>query len=151
MFVVLATGFDAVTGSLTSIDIRGIGDLSLKEKFQEHGPTTYCGIATAGFPNMFFINGPQAPNAFCNGPTCAELQGDWIADVMNRLRDAGVSSIVADEESEKEWVEHVESVAYSSLLPKAKSVSDPVQTSYLESYVAVIGEENHIFLTVVTR
>ncbi|KAI4859746.1 cyclopentanone 1,2-monooxygenase [Hypoxylon rubiginosum] len=119
--IILATGFDAVTGSLTSIDIRGIGDLSLKEKFQEHGPTTYCGIATAGFPNMFFINGPQAPNAFCNGPTCAELQGDWIADVMNRLRDAGVSSIVADEESEKEWVEHVESVAYSSLLPKAKS------------------------------
>ncbi|KAI2472397.1 cyclopentanone 1,2-monooxygenase [Annulohypoxylon bovei var. microspora] len=119
--IILATGFDAVTGGLTTIDIRGIGGQSLKEKFQQHGPTTYCGISVAGFPNMFFSYGPQAPTAFCNGPTCAELQGDWIADVMNRLRRAGISSIVADEASEKAWGEHVESVAYSSLLPKAKS------------------------------
>ncbi|KAI1204238.1 cyclopentanone 1,2-monooxygenase [Annulohypoxylon truncatum] len=119
--IILATGFDAVTGGLTTIDIRGIGGRSLKEKFAQHGPTTYCGICVSGFPNMFFSYGPQAPTAFCNGPTCAELQGNWIADVMNRLRRAGISSIVADEASEKAWGDHVESVAYASLLPKAKS------------------------------
>ncbi|KAI0889627.1 cyclopentanone 1,2-monooxygenase [Annulohypoxylon maeteangense] len=119
--IILATGFDAVTGGLTTIDIRGIGNQSLKEKFSQHGPTTYCGICVSGFPNMFFSYGPQAPTAFCNGPTCAELQGDWIADVMNSLRRAGISSIVADEASEKAWVDHVESVAYASLLPQAKS------------------------------
>lgn len=124
MSPVLATGFDAVTGGLTSIDIRGIDGVSLKEKFQERGPTTYCGISAAGFPNMFFINGPQSPNAFCNGPTCAELQGNWIADVMNHNRDAGISAIVADDESEKQWGELTETIAYASLLPKAKSVSD---------------------------
>ncbi|KAI6084587.1 cyclopentanone 1,2-monooxygenase [Hypoxylon rubiginosum] len=119
--IILATGFDAVTGGLTSIDIRGIDGVSLKEKFQERGPTTYCGISAAGFPNMFFINGPQSPNAFCNGPTCAELQGNWIADVMNHNRDAGISAIVADDESEKQWGELTETIAYASLLPKAKS------------------------------
>ncbi|KAI1372637.1 cyclopentanone 1,2-monooxygenase [Hypoxylon crocopeplum] len=119
--IILATGFDAVTGGLTSIDIRGIGGQSLKDKFQARGPTTYCGISVAGFPNMFFSSGPQAPTAFCNGPTCSELQGNWIADVMNRLSKAGISSIVADEESEKEWIDHVEAVAYASLLPKGKS------------------------------
>ncbi|KAI0148205.1 cyclopentanone 1,2-monooxygenase [Hypoxylon sp. NC0597] len=119
--IVLATGFDAVTGGLTTIDIRGIGNQSIKEKFSQRGPTTYCGICVAGFPNMFFSYGPQAPTAFCNGPTCAEVQCNWIADVMNNLRRAGVSSIVADEASEKAWGEHVEAVAYASLLPKAKS------------------------------
>ncbi|KAI0378013.1 cyclopentanone 1,2-monooxygenase [Hypomontagnella monticulosa] len=118
--IILATGFDAVTGGLTTIDIRGIANQSLKDKFAQNGPTTYCGISVAGFPNMFFSGGPQAPTAFCNGPTCAELQGNWIAECMNRLRDAGLSSIVADEESEKAWIEHVDSVANASLLPKAK-------------------------------
>ncbi|KAI1383577.1 cyclopentanone 1,2-monooxygenase [Hypoxylon trugodes] len=119
--IILATGFDAVTGGLTKVDIRGIGGRSLKDKFQERGPTTYCGISIAGFPNLFFSYGPQSPAAFCNGPTCAELQGNWIADVMNNLRRAGIRSIVADEASEKDWIEHVEKVAYASLLPKAKS------------------------------
>ncbi|OTA97501.1 hypothetical protein M434DRAFT_19095 [Hypoxylon sp. CO27-5] len=119
--IILATGFDAVTGGLTTIDIRGIGNQSIKEKFSKHGPTTYCGICVAGFPNMFFSYGPQSPAAFSNGPTSAEVQCDWIADVMNDLRRAEISSIVADEAGEKAWVDHVEAVAYSSLLPKAKS------------------------------
>ncbi|XDG09997.1 hypothetical protein ABKA04_009612 [Annulohypoxylon sp. FPYF3050] len=119
--IVLATGFDAVTGGLTSIDIRGIGGESLREKFAKRGPTTYCGMCVSGFPNMFFSQGPQAPASFCNGPTCAELQGNWIAGVMNRLRSAGISSIVADEACENAWSEHVDAVAASSLLPKAKS------------------------------
>ncbi|KAI2619268.1 cyclopentanone 1,2-monooxygenase [Hypoxylon sp. NC1633] len=119
--IILATGFDAVTGGLTTIDIRGAGGQSLRDKFQARGPTTYCGITVAGFPNMFFSSGPQAPTAFCNGPTCSEVQGNWIADAMNRMRDAGIHSIVADEASEQEWIDHVESVAYASLLPLGRS------------------------------
>ncbi|KAI8957561.1 cyclopentanone 1,2-monooxygenase [Daldinia sp. FL1419] len=117
--IVLATGFDAVTGGLTKMDIRGVGGQTVKDKFQKSGPVTFCGICIAGFPNMFFSNGPQSPSAFCNGSTCAEVQGNWIADVMNQLRKVGLGSIVADEAGEKLWTEHVEAVAYSSLLPKA--------------------------------
>ncbi|KAI1407156.1 cyclopentanone 1,2-monooxygenase [Hypoxylon sp. FL1857] len=119
--IILATGFDAVTGGLTTIDVRGIDNQSLKQKFLEQGPATYYGISIAGFPNMFFSYGPGAPTAFCNGPTCAEVQCDWIAEVMNRLRRHGISSIVADESSEKAWGEQVQGIANASLLPKAKS------------------------------
>ncbi|KAL7629646.1 hypothetical protein AAE478_001168 [Parahypoxylon ruwenzoriense] len=119
--IVLATGFDAVTGGLTTIDIRGVGGQTIKGKFQERGPTTFCGISVAGFPNMFFSCGPQAPTAFCNGPTCAELQCDWIAGVMNHMRRAGLDAVVADDDSEREWIDHVNAVANASLLPRAKS------------------------------
>ncbi|OTB06593.1 hypothetical protein M426DRAFT_318657 [Hypoxylon sp. CI-4A] len=119
--IILATGFDAVTGGLTTIDIRGIGGQTVKEKFNQHGPTTYCGISVAGFPNMFFSYGPQSPSAFANGPTCAELQCDWIVDAMNRVRKVGLQSIVADESSEKQWMDTVDTIANSTLLPKAKS------------------------------
>src|SRR5271154_3107956 len=83
--LVLATGFDAVTGGLTSIDIRGIQGETLKEKWAK-GVRAHLGMAVAGFPNLLFVYGPQSPNAFCNGPTCAEVQGDWIARLLVRLR-----------------------------------------------------------------
>ena len=72
--LVLATGFDAVTGGLTSIDIRGTQGETLKEKWAK-GVRAHLGMAVAGFPNLLFVYGPQSPNAFCNGPTCAEVQG----------------------------------------------------------------------------
>jgi cyclohexanone monooxygenase len=75
--LVLASGFDAVTGGLTSIDIRGTQGETLKEKWAK-GVRAHLGMAAAGFPNLLFVYGPRSPNAFANGPTCAELQGDWI-------------------------------------------------------------------------
>ncbi|PVH70566.1 FAD/NAD(P)-binding domain-containing protein [Cadophora sp. DSE1049] len=119
-YVVCATGFDAITGGLKSIDIRGTGDQALGEKWQ-NGTATYLGMSVAGFPNMFFTYGPQAPTALCNGPTCAELQGKWILAVMNHLREKGLKKIDAEVESEKKWASDIWTLANASLLPGTKS------------------------------
>lgn len=72
--IVCATGYDAFTGGLRQIDIRGPSGESLSDHWKD-GTYTQLGMTVSGFPNMFFTYGPQAPTAFCNGPTCAELQG----------------------------------------------------------------------------
>ena len=69
------------------IDIRGKSGMRLNEKWKE-GTKTFLGMAVSGFPNMFFTYGPQAPTALCNGPTCAELQGEWIVKMMGDVRGA---------------------------------------------------------------
>lgn len=120
-YVVCATGFDAITGGMNDINIRGRGGQKLIDKW-EQGVRTYMGIAVSGFPNMFFTYGPQAPTALCNGPTCAELQGQWIVDLMNHMREKGLKSADAQEKAEAEWAESVKTLANASLLPTAKSV-----------------------------
>lgn len=121
-FVVCATGYDAITGGLTSIDIRGTTGGSLQQKWKD-GTATNLGMSTVGFPNMFFTYGPQAPTALCNGPTCAEIQGDWIVEVMNHMRSKDLKKVEADAESEKVWAENIWKLANMSLLPGTKSVS----------------------------
>jgi cation diffusion facilitator CzcD-associated flavoprotein CzcO len=118
--LILATGFDAVTGGLTSIDIRGTDGVSLKEKWAS-GVRTHLGVATTGFPNMVFIYGPQSPSAFCNGPTCAELQGDWIVELIKYLRGSNRTRIEATTASEEAWRQEVLDVANTSLFAKADS------------------------------
>ena len=118
--LVLATGFDAVTGGLTQIDIRGVEGLTLKEKWAK-GARTHLGMASAGFPNLLFLYGPQSPSGFCNGPTCAELQGDWVAEFLRRTRDAGVSRFEATAAAEQTWKDHVEAVGAMTLFPLADS------------------------------
>ncbi|KAL1645999.1 hypothetical protein SLS58_003419 [Diplodia intermedia] len=128
--IVFATGFDALTGGITQIDIRRRStdgattalDQSLKEKWDRAGARTYLGLACAGFPNMFFTYGPQAPTAFCNGPTCAQMQGDWIAGLMRHMREKGLERVEAREESEEEWVRLVDEIARKTLLPETKSM-----------------------------
>jgi cation diffusion facilitator CzcD-associated flavoprotein CzcO len=83
--IISATGYDAVTGGLTQMDIRGPSGESLSEYWKD-GAKTYLGLAVSGFPNMFFTYGPHAPTALCNGPTCAELQGNWIFTAMNYMK-----------------------------------------------------------------
>lgn len=121
-FIICATGYDAVTGGLAQIDIRGPSGESLKEHW-EKGIYTYLGMACSNFPNMFFTYGPQAPTALCNGPTCAQTQGDWIAGAMNYMKAKGLRSIEAERESEEKWRKLVAAIANSSLLPTTKSVS----------------------------
>ncbi|MGY1663332.1 flavin-containing monooxygenase [Geodermatophilus sp. SYSU D00705] len=118
--LVLATGFDAQTGALTSIDIRGREGLSLKEKWAA-GPRSYLGITVAGFPNMFIITGPQSPSVFTNMMTAIEQHVEWIGDCIAHLRERGVPTIEPTIEAENEWVAHNEEVGNATLFPTANS------------------------------
>jgi cyclohexanone monooxygenase len=118
--LVLATGFDAVTGGLTSIDIRGTQGETLKEKWAR-GVRAHLGMAVAGFPNLLFVYGPQSPNAFCNGPTCAELQGDWIARLLDHLRQRNCTRVEATVPAEEAWRAQVLALADATLFPRADS------------------------------
>lgn len=118
--IALATGFDAVTGGLINIKITGKGGRRLAEKWQS-GTATNLGISTAGFPNFFFTYGPQSPTAFSNGPSCVEAQSDWIAEVLVKMRDRGLSRIDAEEEAEQEWRKLVNSLCEMTLLPSVDS------------------------------
>jgi cyclohexanone monooxygenase len=118
--LVLATGFDALTGGLVSIDIRGRDGRSLAEYWAQ-GARTHLGMAVAGFPNMLMLYGPQAPAAFCNGPTCAELQGEWIMDCLQYLRDRDIACFEATPEAEAQWCEALQEVAETTLLSRADS------------------------------
>lgn len=118
--IVLATGFDAVSGGLTEIDIRGTAGQTLKEKWLE-GTQTYLGLASAGFPNLIYLYGPQSPSGFCNGPSCAELQGDWVVRCLSELRDKGVTRFEATESAERVWGGIVETLASMTLFPLADS------------------------------
>tara|TARA_R110002073_G_scaffold2960_6_gene19797 strand:- start:3018 stop:4628 length:1611 start_codon:yes stop_codon:yes gene_type:complete len=118
--IVMATGFDAVTGGLTQIDLRGTEDETLKEKWSQ-GVRTHLGMASHGFPNLLFLYGPQSPSGFCNGPTCAEMQGDWIVDLISAMRTRGVQRFEATTDAEHTWNGHMEELAAMTLFPKADS------------------------------
>jgi cation diffusion facilitator CzcD-associated flavoprotein CzcO len=118
--LVLATGFDAVTGGLTGIDIRGTGGQALKEKWAK-GVRAHLGMAVAGFPNLLFVYGPQSPNAFANGPTCAELQGDWITGLLDHVRQRDWKRFEATVAAEEEWRAQVHALADATLFPQADS------------------------------
>ncbi len=118
--LVLATGFDAVTGGLTSINIRGTQGETLKEKWAK-GVRAHLGMAVADFPNLLFVYGSQSPNAFCNGPTCAEVQGDWIARLLDHLRQRNCTRIEATVPAEEGWRAQVLALADTTLFPRADS------------------------------
>jgi cation diffusion facilitator CzcD-associated flavoprotein CzcO len=118
--LVLATGFDAVTGGLTSIDIRGSAGETLKAKWAT-GVRAHLGMAAAGFPNLLFVYGPQSPNGFCNGPTCAEVQGGWIARLLDHLRQRNYTRVEATVAAEEAWRTQVLALAEATLFPRADS------------------------------
>ncbi len=118
--IVFATGFDAITGALLNIDISIEGGPRLDEKWA-HGPRTYLGLMTAGFPNLFIITGPGSPSVKSNMIASIEQHVDWIADCLQHLRDRKVRHIEADENAENSWVAHVNKVADATLYPQANS------------------------------
>jgi cyclohexanone monooxygenase len=118
--IVFATGFDAMTGALLAVDIRGRNGLRLKDKWAE-GPRAYLGVASAGFPNMFMITGPGSPSVLSNMMTSIEQHVDWIADYLGYLRDRQLRRCEAQLGAEDAWVEHVNEVAHRTLYPSAAS------------------------------
>jgi cyclohexanone monooxygenase len=118
--LVLATGFDAMTGSVAKIDIVGRDGRTLNQKW-EAGPRTYLGLMTSGFPNLFIITGPGSPSVLSNMIVSIEQHVDWIADCLRFLRDNGVVAMEAERSAEDKWVEHVNEVAYTTLYPQANS------------------------------
>ncbi len=113
--IVLATGFDAMTGSLERIDIRGAGGRTLKDKWAA-GPRTFLGLATAGFPNLFIISGPGSPSVLTNMITSIEQHVEFIADCIEYMRGRDLARVEATLEAEDEWVDHVNEVAGDTLL-----------------------------------
>jgi len=118
--IVLATGFDAMTGALLKAGIRGRGGLALAEKW-EAGPRSYLGLVVAGFPNLFTITGPGSPSVLSNMMVSIEQHVDWIADCLSHLRAQGVETIEATQEAEDAWVAHGMEVANRTLYPRAAS------------------------------
>jgi cyclohexanone monooxygenase len=118
--IVFATGYDAMTGALHNVDIRGRAGVSLKQHWYG-GPRTYLGIMIAGFPNLFTITGPGSPSVFSNMVLSIEQHVEWISDCIDYLRNHQVASIEATVEAENAWVAHVNEVANYTLLPLAQS------------------------------
>jgi cyclohexanone monooxygenase len=118
--LVLATGFDAMTGSVARIDIRGRDGQTLNQKWAE-GPKTYLGLMSAGFPNLFIITGPGSPSVLSNMIVSIEQHVDWIIDCVAWMRERGLDTMEAKREAEDNWVAHVNEVAHRTLYPQANS------------------------------
>jgi cation diffusion facilitator CzcD-associated flavoprotein CzcO len=109
--IIYATGFDAITGSVTRMDIRGVGGQTIKDKWA-NGPRTLLGLQTAGFPN-FFIG---TNTAFCNYTVCAESVVEWITDCIKHVREKEYASIAPTPEAEEEWVKHANEMGSHTFL-----------------------------------
>jgi len=118
--IVYATGFDAMTGALLAVDIRGVDGQSLREKWAA-GPRAYLGIACAGFPNLFLVTGPGSPSVLSNMVTSIEQHVDWITDAIAHARERGIARFEASRAAEDAWVEHVNVVAHYTLYPHTDS------------------------------
>jgi cation diffusion facilitator CzcD-associated flavoprotein CzcO len=111
--IIYATGFDAVTGAVTRLDIRGEGGQSIKDRWA-NGPRSFLGIQTAGFPNLFLA----VPASFCNVPRCSEMIVEWIGDCIGYMREKGYARIAVTPEAEEKWVKHSAELATHSFLTR---------------------------------
>jgi cation diffusion facilitator CzcD-associated flavoprotein CzcO len=114
--IVYATGFDAMTGALSRIDIRGRDGRSLGEFWAGEGPLSYLGLAVAGFPNLFTIQGPGSPSAATNFVAALEQHVEWISDCILYLRGNGIRTIEALATAQQEWIDHATSLVAATVL-----------------------------------
>ncbi|BBX17627.1 cyclohexanone monooxygenase [Mycolicibacterium duvalii] len=114
--IVYATGFDAMTGALTRIDVRGRGGRSLRDFWSDEGPLSYLGLAVAGFPNLFIIQGPGSPSAATNFVAALEQHVEWIGDCVRYLREHGFRTIEAQPDAQREWIEHATALVEPTVL-----------------------------------
>ena len=114
--VVFATGFDVMTGAMDRIDVRGRNDRTLKDRWSE-GLTSYLGMMTNGFPNLFWVNGPHSP--FYNPILLAEYQGDFICRLFEELRTHNADTIEPDVDAERQYVQFTNDIGNMTLFPKS--------------------------------
>lgn len=118
--LIFATGFDAMTGALLKIDIRGREGLTLQEKWSA-GPRNYLGLMISGFPNFFTITGPGSPSVLTNMVVAIEQHVEWITDCIDHIKAHDYQHIEATVAAENKWVDHVNKVADSTLSPSCNS------------------------------
>jgi cation diffusion facilitator CzcD-associated flavoprotein CzcO len=141
--IVFATGFDAMTGALTAIDILGRNGVSLASQWLS-GPRNYLGLAMAGFPNLFTITGPLSPSVLSNMVVSIEQHVDFITDCIAYLREHGYAVIEATQAAQDEWVQHVADVGSFTLFPQAESwytgANVPGKPRVFMPYIGGVGE-----------
>ncbi|MCB1693023.1 MAG: NAD(P)/FAD-dependent oxidoreductase [Pseudomonadales bacterium] len=146
--LVYATGFDAMTGALLRIDVRGRGGVPLKDHW-EAGPRTYLGLQMHGFPNLFSITGPGSPSVLSNMIVSIEQHVDWITDCITHMNEHQFREIEATEEAETRWIEHVNKVANGTMLtaPSCNSwylgANIPGKPRIFMPYVGGVGNYRH--------
>ena len=118
--VIYATGFDAITGSLTRLNLTGTAGRSLAQKWAE-GPKAYLGLMTAEFPNLFMITGPGSPSVLSNMIVSIEQHVGFLAELFDHLRRSGIDRVETSPATEDAWAIHVNEVAHGTLYPKAAS------------------------------
>jgi len=118
--LVYATGFDAVSGGLVQIDIKGTDGRNLATHWAD-GIKTHLGMASPDFPNLLFIYGPQSPSGFCNGPTCAEKQGDWMIRFIEDMTAQGTVRAEVTDEAAESWAKGAHDIINMTLFPQANS------------------------------
>lgn len=138
--LVFATGFDAVDGNYRSMDLRGRGGRHINEYWAD-GPTSYLGVTTHGFPNMFMILGPNGP--FTNLPPSIEAQVEWISEAIGHAENSGISTVEPTREAEDRWTATCEEIAHMTLFPKVDSwifgANIPGKKKTVMFYMAGIG------------
>lgn len=140
--IVYATGFDAMTGPLLRVDIRGRGGKRLVDSWID-GPRSYLGLAIHGFPNLFTITGPSSPSVLSNMLVSIEQHVDWVADCIGWMRDNDKTCIEPTDEAEHDWAEHTAHLASNTLYPKADSwymgANVPGKPRMFLAYVGGVG------------
>jgi len=118
--IALATGYDSVTGGMMNMGLKDSNGRELSEKWKD-GTYTYLGMTCAGFPNFFFLYGAQGPTAFSNGPSCVELQGEWIIDAISKATKEGITYLNPTDEGEEYWRNKIKEIDDKSLFPLTDS------------------------------
>lgn len=118
--IICATGYDAGTGALTRIDLRGRDGRTLKEHWAR-GTRTHLGLMSHGFPNLFILDGPQSPSAFFSPPLLVQYQGAWIGRVIEQMEAAGASTVEPAPAAQDGWRQLVADIAAASLIPRVDS------------------------------
>ena len=134
--LVLATGFDAVTGALANVDIRGRGGIALKDKWQD-GAKTYLGLGSAGFPNLFIIIGPQSP--FANMPPSIEHNVGFITNAIQHLRQNNIAAMEPSTAAEEDWTQHTIDVANMTVMPLGVKVNSWFMGSNIPGKAQIIN------------